>query len=102
MKVEILYVAGCPNLAPARELVAHALEQHGVRAEVQAVLVSGDAALGHGGFAGSPTILVNGSDVEPAPPAGMACRIYAGGKGVPPVEAILRAIERARAEEEKE
>src|SRR5216684_1064380 len=48
---------------------------------------------------GSPTILVNGKDVADEPGAAAACcRIYQapdGLRGVPPVEAIVAAIERA-------
>lgn len=99
MKVQILYIADCPNAALAREVVAQALSQQGVEAEVQAVLMSGESAASRNDFAGSPTILVNGRDVEPGPSSGLACRIYAGGKGVPQLEAIVRAVERARVED---
>jgi len=99
VKVEILHIAGCPNAVPAREIVEQALTQLGVEADVQTVLVSGEEAPGSRGFAGSPTVLINGRDVEPTQATGVACRIYPGGKGVPALEAILRAVERARAVE---
>lgn len=101
MKVEILYVAGCPHLAPTRQIVEQLLAERGIRIRMvlQSREVSEQEALGIGGFAGSPTVLVNGHDVEPGAPAGMACRIYAGGAGVPSREACERAIERAMKEE---
>lgn len=99
MKVEILYVAGCPHVAPTRQIVEQLLAERGLRMPVQSVAVSEQEAGGFQGFAGSPTVLVNGHDVEPGAPAGMACRIYAGGAGVPSREACERAIDRAMKEE---
>ncbi len=95
MKVEILYVAGCPHLAPARELVEQLLAERGRKVRIQSIEVGQQEAGTVRGFAGSPTVLVNGRDVEPGAPAGMACRIYAGGAGVPSREACARAIEQA-------
>ena len=51
------------------------------------------------GFAGSPTILVNGSDPfeDPAAPAAMACRLYPtpeGLRGVPALRDLRRALKR--------
>jgi arsenate reductase len=49
-------------------------------------------------FAGSPTIRVNGADIEPGRGSTgvLACRVYAGGSGVPPrwklEAAVLRAL----------
>ncbi|MGH9815070.1 MAG: DF family (seleno)protein [Candidatus Acidiferrales bacterium] len=97
--MEILYVAGCPHLAPTRQIVEQLLAERGLRMPVQSVAVSEQEAGAFQGFAGSPTVLVNGHDVEPGAPAGMACRIYAGGAGVPSREACERAIDRAMKEE---
>lgn len=102
MKVEILYVAGCPHAQPAREAVECALREAHVRANVQAVLVNEQNAGRTAGFAGSPTVLINGRDVEPAQSAGLSCRIYAGGKGYPSQDVVRRAVERAMAEGETE
>ncbi len=97
MKVEILYVAGCPHLVPTRQIVEQLLAERGLRMPVQSVEVSEREAVQ--GFAGSPTVLVNGRDIEPAAATGVACRIYANGTGVPAREACARAIERAMKEE---
>ncbi len=99
MKVEILYVEGCPNLAPARAVVEQALAALGAQADVKAILVSEGSAEVGAGFAGSPTVLIDGRDVEPATATGVACRIYANGSGVPAREACERAIARALEEE---
>lgn len=99
MKVEILYVAGCPHLAAARDVVERALAVARVRAEVRDVLVTEQSAKDAAGFGGSPTVLINGRDVELASEAGLACRIYPGGKGYPSLETVRRAVERTLAEE---
>ncbi|MGH9508818.1 MAG: DF family (seleno)protein, partial [Terriglobales bacterium] len=93
MKIEILYVPGCPHLQPAAELVERVLLEEGVRAEVQQVLVADEATAATLRFAGSPTVLVNGRDVEPAVVAGqggLSCRLYAnhGAPGIPSRDAL--------------
>ena len=97
MTVEILYLEGCPNHGPARELVQRTLAELGMRADVQSRAVLDGSAME--GFAGSPTILINGRDVEPAVATGIACRIYANGTGVPSRETCERAIAQALKEE---
>ncbi len=97
MKIEILYVPGCPHLQPAAELVEEVLLEAGIRAEVRQVPVADEATATTLRFAGSPTVLVNGLDVEPAVGAregGLSCRLYAhsDAPGVPAREALLRAI----------
>ncbi|MGH9508863.1 MAG: DF family (seleno)protein, partial [Terriglobales bacterium] len=70
--------------------------EEGVRAEVQQVLVADEATAATLRFAGSPTVLVNGRDVEPAvaEQGGLSCRLYAnhGAPGIPSRDALLRAI----------
>ena len=48
------------------------------------------------GFLGSPTVRINGVDVEPSAHQrtsfGLMCRTYEGNGGVPPEELIDRAI----------
>ena len=64
MKIEILYFAGCPNHAPAISQVRKALHQEGVTAEMIEVEVKDADRARAAGFPGSPTIRVNGQDVE--------------------------------------
>jgi len=102
MKIEILYFEGCPNHRPAAERVQAVLREEGITAEVAEVSVADEAAARLLGFLGSPTIRVNGLDVEPAARAskefGMMCRTYVhGGKreGLPPTEWIRQALREA-------
>ena len=80
MKIEVLYLEGCPHHQPAVELVHRVLREEGVAAEVQEVHVPDEATARALGFLGSPTIRVNGVDVELAARSshdyGILCRTY--------------------------
>jgi hypothetical protein len=103
MKVEILYFSGCPNHAPAVDRVREVLQQEGTPAEMVEVEVKDAAAAERVGFLGSPSIRVDGQDIEPAVRGasafGMMCRTYMDeGRraGVPPPEWIRAALREAR------
>jgi hypothetical protein len=103
MKVEVLYFSGCPNHSPAVDCVREVLAQEDAQAEMVEVEVSDAATAQQVGFLGSPTIRVDGRDVEPAARAersfGLSCRTYVDGSrraGVPPVEWIRAAVREAK------
>lgn len=103
MKVEILYLSGCPNHVPAVDRVRVVLQQEGTPADMVEVEVKDAATAQRVGFLGSPTIRVDGQDVEPAARAardfGMICRTYndSGQRtGVPPPEWIRAAMLEAK------
>jgi hypothetical protein len=103
MKVEILYFRGCPNHAPAVDRVREVLEQEGAPADVVEVEVKDGPTAQEMGFVGSPTIRIDGRDIEPAARQagafGFGCRIYADeGKraGIPPAAWIRAALKEAR------
>jgi hypothetical protein len=97
VKVELLTFDGCPNAPAARELVARVAAQFAPDAEVgEIVIPDGEAAQSHR-FLGSPTIRVDGRDIEPGADERtdyvLACRLYrtsSGASGMPH-EAWLRA-----------
>ncbi len=102
MKVEILYFDGCPShealLPRARALAA----QHGAEVELRRVETP-EAALAER-FLGSPTVRVDGEDVDPGALGrgdfGLTCRVYHTEEGhspVPPDQWIVDALRRARA-----
>jgi hypothetical protein len=101
MTVELLYDKDCPNVDAARANLGRALAMIGLPArwtEWETSSPSTPARL-HG--YGSPTVLVDGQDVEGTGPPGHAasCRIYnvAGRRsGVPAAELIARALVRAK------
>lgn len=102
MKTEILHFEGCPNHRPAVERVREVLKEEGLTAEVVEVNVPDEAIARSLGFLGSPTIRVNGLDVEPPARSskqfGMMCRIYTEGgrrEGLPSRELIRKALREA-------
>ena len=100
MKIELLYVANCPNHAVALEQLRVTLSAENLQTSVSEVLVS-DAAMAQSlKFPGSPTIRINGHDVEPqneqAASFGLMCRWYSDGSGVPSEQRLRVAIEQAR------
>lgn len=80
MIVEILYFAGCPNYRAARELVERVAGDLGLEPEIRMVELRDAEGAERLRFLGSPTIRVNGHDVEPgADPRDqfmLACRVY--------------------------
>ena len=97
MKIEVLYFDGCPNHLPATERVRAVVGQEGVSAEVSEIEVKDLSQAKALAFPGSPTIRVNGLDIEPAlrgsADTGFACRRYPG--GLPSEEMIRRALREA-------
>jgi copper chaperone CopZ len=97
MKIEVLFFEGCPNHRPAVELVNQLLKHEGIQADITEVNVADEAAAKEAGFLGSPSIRVNGLDVEPAARSsrdyGMACRTYVneGRREGLPARALVRA-----------
>jgi hypothetical protein len=98
--IVIVYDATCPNVDLARQRVRQALACAGLeprwreldREDPRTPIAWRDFA--------SPTVLVAGQDVAPAPPGNPACRLYdADGPltGAPPVDAIVAALRRAQA-----
>ena len=77
--IEVLYVQDCPNY-PGTLLVQRVLADLGIDAEVRTTLIIDRAAAEQARFAGSPTVRVDGRDVEPGsePPSeiSVACRLY--------------------------
>jgi hypothetical protein len=98
MRVEVLYFDGCPNYRPAVERLKTVLREEGLHLEAQFIQVKDETAAKALGFFGSPTIRVNGMDVEvpsrETAETGLACRRYQG--GLPSVEMIRAALREAQ------
>jgi len=65
MRIEVLYVPGCPNYAPALARIQQVLASESLQAEVHGVTVSSYEEAKVLLFPGSPTIRIDGDDVEP-------------------------------------
>jgi Domain of unknown function (DUF2703) len=92
VKVEVFYFEGCSNHKPAVERVKSIMKEQGIAPQVVQVEVPDAEVAKAVGFLGSPTIRVNGLDIDPASrsvtDAGFACRCYVGGL---PSEDMIRA-----------
>ena len=97
MKVEVFYIERCPHHRPAVERVQSVMKQQGIIAELAEIEVPDAEAARVVGFLGSPTIRVNGQDVELAARGdtdhGFACRRYPS--GLPSEEMIRAALREA-------
>jgi hypothetical protein len=100
--VEILYFDGCPHYQGARTLVERVSRELGIEPELRLIDVPSDEAAERLRFVGSPTVRVDGEDVDPH--AGerhefaRSCRIYrteAGFAGEPEERWVRDALERA-------
>ena len=99
MKIEVLYFEGCPNHVPTMEMLRETLDSLGRQEEIREVVVRTRAEAEEIGFMGSPSIRINGSDIEPcshtARSFGLSCRTYVNGSshsGIPSRELVRRAI----------
>jgi len=94
MKVEIFYFEGCPNHLPTLERIKEVLQEEHCDAEVREVLVPDLQTAQRVEFLGSPTVRVNGIDIElnaqERKSFGLMCRTYS--EGIPARELIRAAV----------
>jgi len=79
MKIELLYWDGCPSHPEALELLQTVLAERGIEATVELREVRTDSEAEALRFPGSPTIRVEGRDVDAFGAEGrpaLTCRIY--------------------------
>jgi hypothetical protein len=97
VRVEIHYVGGCPNRHITVERISEVLKELGVAAEVREVKV-GPTWASVLGFLGSPTVYINGIDIEPSARTsnrGLMYRTYRDGEqieGAPSKQLIRQAL----------
>lgn len=102
MTIELYYFDGCPTYTQALDNLIAALALERLAADVQLVRVRGSADAEEKRFPGSPTIRINGADVDPLPGAerySYGCRVYEedGHRVIgPSVGRIRLAIQRER------
>ena len=82
MRIEFLHTPHCPNAAAARELLESILRERGIADSVEEVIVGTLDEAEQVGFLGSPSIRIDGVDLESnsteikSPVLG--CRLYEG------------------------
>ncbi len=99
MRIELLYFEGCPGY---EALLPRVRALAGEAADVELRPIESPEAAEAERFLGSPTVRVNGRDVDPGADGrtdfGLKCRLYpaAGGEAhAPPDEWIARALSEA-------
>ncbi|MBV8830444.1 MAG: DUF2703 domain-containing protein [Acidobacteriaceae bacterium] len=99
MEIEVLYFSGCPNHVPAVDRLKAVLQAAGLPTDVSEIEVRDKSAAKRLQFFGSPTIRINGFDIESdsrnVKDTGFACRRYPG--GLPSEEMIRAALREAGA-----
>jgi hypothetical protein len=79
-QVEILSVAGCPNAEPARALVERVSRELGIASRIRLFEVTAPEEARRLRFPGSPTVRVEGRDVDPHTAEdgeyALACRVF--------------------------
>jgi hypothetical protein len=79
MRVELLFWAGCPSHPAALSDLRRAVAEAGLDADqIDVREVTSEDGATREGFVGSPTIRVNGKDIQPPrdEPTGLTCRVY--------------------------
>jgi hypothetical protein len=103
-KVQVLFFDGCPNHEALLPHLRELLNAHGAEdTAIELVRVEESDAVEIKRFLGSPTVRIEGEDVEPGADErtdfGLKCRLFAtpeGLRGMPADEWVVRALERAR------
>jgi len=103
MRIELLYFDGCPHYAPLERRLRSLLATAAVDARVVLREVRSQEEAERQSFLGSPTVRIDGRDVEPGADGrtdtGLKCRLYPGERGLrgaPDDDVLIEAIERAR------
>jgi hypothetical protein len=101
VRIEVLYIPGCPNYEPAVERLQALLDGQSLEAEICSVAIKTEAQAEALLFPGSPTIRIDGRDVEQlgTVASGLVCRLYANRSGIPSEELLRIAISNAKQKE---
>lgn len=98
MRLEILQVPGCPNVALLERRIESAVAGRRAEVEITHRVLDDAAAAADAGMTGSPTLLVDGSDpfAGPGLVPSVSCRLYpadgGGVEGAPSVAALRQAL----------
>lgn len=64
MKIELLYLMNCPWCQRTKRLLREVLKELKLKAKVKEILIDTKAKAKKYGFVGSPTIRINGKDIQ--------------------------------------
>ena len=108
--VEVLWWRECPSWERALTMVREEMRRVGLdSAQLEVIEVKTDADATRLGFPGSPTIRIDGEDLQapdPREPAGLTCRVYrrpdGGVSPLPDRDELRRALAAARSSDGEE
>ncbi len=97
MNIELLYIKDCPNFRKVRRLIHDTVGSLGIKISLRKIEIESEDDSKKYSFPGSPTIRINGEDVEPetASATALTCRIYNNGTGLPDREILKCKIAKA-------
>ncbi|MBC2644920.1 MULTISPECIES: alkylmercury lyase family protein [unclassified Rhodococcus (in: high G+C Gram-positive bacteria)] len=104
MRLEILQVPGCPNVALLEQRLENVLADQQSEVRISHRVIDDPAAAADAGMTGSPTLLVDGADpfATPGLVPSVSCRLYpsegGGVGGAPSVAALRQALHTAAAD----
>lgn len=93
VEIEVQHFEGCPNSGEMIIRVKSAIKEFNNRVDYREILVETQEKAERVKFRGSPTVLINGIDLENMPEpieANLACRYYKN--GLPSIEEIKNFI----------
>lgn len=100
MNIQFLYFEDCPSHDAALARLKTVMAAENITAEIEIVKVETDEQAAAWHFTGSPTILVNGKDIDPPPVeanSALTCRAYIWPDGryspLPAPETIRTALQ---------
>ena len=101
VKIELLYFDGCPNFDRLLPRLEELVDEYAPGNRIELRRVESTAAAEQERFLGSPTVRVEGEDVEPSASArsdfGLKCRLYRNGEqyvDIPAESWIVAALRR--------
>lgn len=102
MRVSFLFYEDCPSHELALERLRELLNEKDIHTNVEVVKVGSEEQAQELRFVGSPTILIDGQDIDPPPPDSryaLTCRVYRLEDGrispLPSPDTIRRALDAA-------
>lgn len=101
IRVDFLYWEDCPSHERALQILQDAMQEQRIESPITIKRVDTEEEARRLNFPGSPTIRVNGTDIEgeQTPPPGLTCRTYVTDDGrispLPPRTRIVAALQAA-------
>lgn len=99
MLATVLYCEGCPHYEPTVDLIREVARAFGLATEIREVEVRTPDEAQRLRFLGSPTVQVDGEDIEVSRRGhtefALSCRMY-GSAGVPPRDMVVAAFAERR------